>query len=313
MNHRLTAYALLLLVSVIWGVAGPVIKFTLGYFPPLVFLLYRLGLSSLVTVGIFIIKPAHIRWTIKGVGFIFFHSVFAIVLGLGLLFLGFDKTTSLTGVLITSTGPIMVAIAGALFLHEHITKYERIGIGIALIGTLIVTIAPIVNGAETKLVSLSGNLLIIGSLVVDTVGSVIAKEALRHRIPAWILVNTSFLIGFLILLPLVTATTPLSTLFSTISTAPIQAHFGVWYMALLSGTTAYTLQLIAMRSIELSEVAVFNYLFPIWAAPLALFWLGEKITLPFIIGAAVIATGVVIAEHKRRQKKQKRQSSKRKK
>lgn len=306
MNHRLTAYTLLLIVSIIWGVAGPVIKFTLEYLPPSIFLLYRLGISSLITVGILIIKPSHILWTFKGMKFIFLHSMFAIVLGLGLLFLGFDKTTSLTGVLITSTGPIMVAIAGALFLHEHITKHERIGIGIALLGALIVTIAPMMNGSETKLVSFSGNILIIGSIIVDTIGSVIAKDALRQRIPAWLLVNVSFLIGFLILLPLVTATTPLSTLYLTISSAPIQAHLGVWYMAIFSGTTAYTLQLIAMRSIELSEVAVFNYLFPIWAAPLAVLWLGEKITMPFVIGAAVIATGVIIAEHKRRQKKRRR-------
>ncbi|PJA42810.1 EamA family transporter, partial [Candidatus Woesebacteria bacterium CG_4_9_14_3_um_filter_39_10] len=41
--HRLKAYILLLIVAVIWGIAGPVIKFTLGGFPPLLFLTYRFG------------------------------------------------------------------------------------------------------------------------------------------------------------------------------------------------------------------------------------------------------------------------------
>ncbi len=83
-------------------------------------------------------------------------------------------------------------------------------------------------------------------------------------------------------------------------------HLGVWYMALLSGTLAYTLQNRAMQTIEVGEASIFGYLMPIWAAPLAFWWLGEKITIPFIIGACVIAIGVVIAESKKNRRKVRR-------
>ncbi|NTV79075.1 MAG: EamA family transporter [Clostridiales bacterium] len=40
--------------------------------------------------------------------------------------------------------------------------------------------------------------------------------------------------------------------------------------------------------------------YPIFAAPLAVIWLGEKITPVFIIGAIIIAVGVFIAEVKKK-------------
>ncbi|MDP1722492.1 MAG: DMT family transporter [Candidatus Gottesmanbacteria bacterium] len=303
MNHRYTAYFLLLIVSIIWGVAGPVIKFTLSSFPPIIFLTYRFALASALGATLWAIRPPQFRLKANTVPHIIAHSVLAVPLGLGLLFFGFDKTSSLTGSVISATGPIMVAIAGMLLLKEHITKPERIGIFLALLGTLIITVGPMVGGNGHALISIEGNLLIIVSLAADAIATVIAKVSLRDRVPAIVLTNISFMIGFVCFLPFLLYTYSIQEIVTTIASAPLSAHIGVLYMAFISGTLAYTLQKLAMKSIEVGEVAVFNYLFPIWAAPLALWWLGEKITLPFVIGAAVIATGVVIAEYKRRQKR----------
>jgi len=303
MNHRVTAYLLLLIVSIIWGVAGPVIKFTLGSFPPIIFLTYRFALASALGTTLWAVRPPKFKVNGNTIPHIILHSVLAVPLGLGLLFFGFDKTSSLTGTVISATGPIMVAIAGMILLKEHITKPERVGIALALFGTLIITVGPILGGNGQAIASLEGNLLIVGALVADAIGTVIAKVSLRDRVPAMALTNISFMIGLVVFLPFLLASYSINEIVTTIMNAPFSAHLGVLYMAFISGTLAYTLQKIAMKTIEIGEVAVFNYLFPIWAAPLALWWLGEKITLPFVIGAAVIATGVVIAEHKRRQKR----------
>lgn len=302
-HHRLTAYLLLLIVSIIWGVAGPVIKYTLGSFPPIIFLTYRFALASALGAVLWAIRPPKMRVNGNTVPHILLHSILAVPVGLGLLFFGFDKTTSLTGSVISATGPIMIAIAGVLFLREHITKPERIGIGLALLGTLIVTVGPMLNGNGHAFASFEGNLLIIAALAADAIGTVIAKVSLRDRVPAIALTNISFMIGLISFLPFLFASYSFREVLTTVTNAPLSAHLGVFYMAFLSGTLAYTFQKLAMKRIEVGEVAVFNYLFPIWAAPLALLWLGEKITLPFIIGASVIATGVVIAENKRRQKR----------
>jgi len=72
-------------------------------------------------------------------------------------------------------------------------------------------------------------------------------------------------------------------------------------MAILSGSLAYFLYVRAQRSIEVSEATLFNYLQPVFAIPLAIFWLGESLSTSFIFGAGIIALGLIIAEYKRRE------------
>ena len=77
-------------------------------------------------------------------------------------------------------------------------------------------------------------------------------------------------------------------------------HIGVFYMAVISGSIAFYLSNKAQKSIEIGEQALFGYMYPIFSAPLAVIWLGEKITPIFILGAITIATGVFIAEVKKK-------------
>ncbi len=301
MNHRLTAYLTLLVVSVIWGVAGPVIKFTLGDFPPLIFLTYRFALSAIVALIAFgMSRPRLPKRTGETLN-VFIYGFLTSTVTLGLLFLGYDKTTALTGTLLSAAAPIFVAIAGILFLRERVTKIERIGLSIAFVGTAVTVLEPVFKGNGHSLVSsLEGNLLVVASLLVGVILSVQSKLLLRNHSSPSMLTHTSFLIGFLTITPITIYYHNIPEIVSTLMTAPLPAHLGVWFMAFLSGTLAYTLWHKGQKAIEISEVSVFTYLYPIWATPLSVFWLGETITPGFIAGAMIIALGVAIAEHKRK-------------
>lgn len=69
-------------------------------------------------------------------------------------------------------------------------------------------------------------------------------------------------------------------------------------MALLSGGLAYWLYNKGEKTIESSEANIFNYLQPLFAIPVGYLWLGEAITIPFIVGSLVIAAGVLLAQTK---------------
>lgn len=304
MNRRLSAYLILLVVSIIWGVAGPVIKFTLSDFPPLIFLTYRFAISSVVGLIILALTKPKLPKSTKDTGLVLAHSLLAVPIGLGLLFFGFDKTTSLTGTLLTALAPIVTVVSGMLLLRERVTKIERIGISIAFGGSLITIVGPMLNGLRNGALvgSVEGNLLIIASLLVDTASTLLVKPILRRGVSASTLTHVAFIIGLITIAPIAIAFHG-SSIVTIILAAPISAHIGVWFMALLSGTLAYALRNYAIKSIEVSEAAVFSYLYPLWAAPLAVYWLGEKVTTPFLLGGTIIALGVVIAEYKRRHKR----------
>ena len=293
-SPRAKAYALLLITTAIWGVAGPIIKFTVGYLPPFIFLLYRFGIAAVFGL-VLLIKYTKNHWPVKtsDAVWIALYCFLTSTVSLSLLFLGYEQTTALDGSVINALYPIMVSTVGVAFLHEHVTTREKIGMALATLGTLAVIFEP---GA-----SLTGNLFIVASLLVGVILAVMAKLLLRHLAHFdFILTQLSFIIGFLTILPIAIFLYSPSTIYHLLSTIPASAHLGVWYMALLSGTLAYALWHRAQKTIETGETAVFTYLYPVFAFPLSLFWLHEKVSLVFILGALTTAAGVIIAELKPR-------------
>jgi drug/metabolite transporter (DMT)-like permease len=128
---------------------------------------------------------------------------------------------------------------------------------------------------------------------------ILGKKLLRKDVDPLTLTNTAFIVGFVTLLPFALPQI-ISSNFRVITSPSIPYHLGVFYMAFLSGTLAYLLSNKAQKTIEVGEAAVFSYLYPIFATPLAVLWLGEKITPFFIIGGVIIAVGVAVAEIKKR-------------
>lgn len=301
MSRRTTAYLLMLLVSAIWGAAPAVIKFTLADFPPLIFLTYRFFISSIIAVSYLALtgqklpkKPA--QWSR-----IIWHSILGFTIALGLLFYGFDKTTALAGNILTALGPMVTVVLAAVFLRERVTKSERTGILIALAGTLFIVFSPFLNGGIGNMLgALEGNALIIAALFADATAVILAKLSERSKVGAVVLAQLSFIIAFLTILPVALAVHGTQAIITTMLRAPLHAHLGVWFMAVVSGTIAYSLRNRAIRSIEVSETAPFHYLYPIWGAPLSLFWLKEHITAIQIAGSLIIAAGVLVAEHKKK-------------
>lgn len=294
---RLLAYLALLATAVIWGAAGPVIKFTLGGIAALPFLTYRFAISAALALlaipfgGLRLPRDRRILILATLYGFL------VSTVSLGLLFLGLEKTTVLDMTLMAVIGPLLILAAGELFFHERVTKRERLGLGVALVGTFLTVLEPILRNG-TAATQLEGNVLILLYLVANTAAVVLLKDLMRLGVSALALTNFSFLVGFLTILPLTIFAGDLPNLLTTIRQLELPYHLGVLFMALISGSLAYTLWTRAQKTIEIGEAAIFSYLYPVFSAPLAVFWLGEKITLPFILGAAVVAVGVFIAESK---------------
>lgn len=294
---RKRAYIELLVVAAIWGSAAPIIKYTLGGFSPTIFLTYRFFISTIIAIFFFIFKGINLPKDKKTLAYLLINGFLLSTVSLGLLFLGADKTTSVDSNLISAMSPVIVAIAGIFFLKEKVTKRESLGLLIALSGTFLTILEPIINGGGGFL-GLEGNLLVFAHIIVSAATAVLAKKVLRKGVDPLTATNLSFVIGFITILPF-SFSEIINSNFQVITLVPFSYHLGVWYMAVLSGTLAYILWHRAEKSIEIGEVGLFAYLYPIFGIPLSVFWLGEKITFPFFIGCILIAIGVVLAQYKK--------------
>src|SRR4030042_1335832 len=296
--HRLRAYIMLIIVSLIWALAGPIIKYTLGVLSPLTFLAYRFAISTVFGLSVFIFTGIRLPKDKKSLALIFIYGLFTSTIALGLLFWGLEKTTVVDMSLISITGPLMITVAGVIFLKEHVTKREKIGMFIALIGMLTTAVEPVIGG--DGITRLSGNILIILYLLGNTFSIVLLKILLRQGIKPLVLSSISFIIGFVTILPLTLLKYGFTNIIQTLEVTPFPYHLAVIFMAILSGNIAYALSDKAQKTIEISEAALFSYLYPILSIPIAVLWLNEKVSITFLLGAIIISVGIFVAEFKRR-------------
>lgn len=300
MTARTKAYTLLFVSTLISAIAGPVIKYTLDYLSPFVFLLYRFAIAAVVgAVALSFTKTPHWPSKLDQKFVLLIYGFLATTGSLVLLFLGYQRTTALTVSILDAIYPIMVTIAGVIFLRERVTRRENIGMGIAILGTLAVTGESFLHRSTSPDVLL-GNLLIIAALMVGVLLSVMTKILLRHPTNPLALTHLMFIIGFITILPITLYFHSWSEIMQQIINAPWQAHLGVLYMAIMTGTVAYTLWNIGQKSIEIGESSLFAYLYPVLTLPLSIFWLHEPITWPLIIGSAIITVGIIVAETKKK-------------
>ena len=297
--HRLKAYFYLLIVVAIWGIAGPVIKLTLGVLPWDILLLYRFFVSAVVFIPFIHKKDFHPLKNTKILFLAFIYMIFNTTISLSLLFAGTARTSLLSMNLISLFGPILTILGGYFFLKDRIPWIEKVGMSITFFGSLLLIIEPLIkfDGAQGEI---TGNIMIIGSLVTGTVAAIILKELLRKGVGAIFLANIGFVVGFLTIIPITLYFHPISNILNTLYSLPLNYHLGILYLAVFSGTIAYSLNNIAQKSIEVSELAVFNYLYPIISAVLAVWFLKETMTSLAYFGAGVTLVGIFITEIKRR-------------
>lgn len=319
MNSRLSAYLALLLTVAIWGVAGPVIKVTLRDIQPFTFLALRFFINTIVISPILLFYLRSHPIKVADLPRLSLLTLLGTTATLSLIFLGLDRTTALDATLIIATAPLFIVIGGSLIcikgvicLHERVTQLEKIGLAIALIGVGVAVIQPLLEQGVFAWENLTGNLLVLASNFTWTAFTLLAKEDFKRftfrakreeeAVPSlpgegftpFIVTAFSFIFGLFTFLPL--------ALLENLIPSPItyylspNAVLGVLYMSLLSSIVAYFTYAWGISKIEASEAALFFYLEPIFAAPFAYLWLGERITPTFLLGAAIIATGVILTE-----------------
>ena len=297
----------------IWGIAGPVIKLTLQDVPVFTFLLYRLILACLIVLPYLYLTLKRDPIEKRDLPGLFILGI-AGQASLAIVFLGLKYTTALDAAVISIAGPILTFLAGRYFYNEKITKLEILGISLATLGTLFVIIEPVLtagglNGGSERLL---GNVLILlyqftWPLYVILGKHMVGKDSkqinkafkffhlakLSKDYQPQTITAFSFYVGLAFFIPAAVIEASRPNYFPHFT---ITATLGILYMAIFSSVVAYVLYQWALKFLEAQEVAVYGYLAPLFALPAAFILLGETPTQTMLVGAAIIATGVVIAE-----------------
>ena len=310
-SKRTISIALMLLNTLLWGAALPIVKPALEVTTPFRYLFYRYLFAGIFSLPILFYFWPKVKNKVSNIPIVIVLEILGTTVALGLLYSGLALTTSIEASLIATTTPIFTTIGGILYLREKEERHEWIGLILAVVGTVLLAVEPLISGMNGNAsFSLTGNMLVFGQNIAIAIYYILAKKMYK-KLPKLFVTSISFYVGIVSFLVLSTLEFsawnlefPPTLALDFISVVRNDlSHPNVLlaslYMATFGSIIGLTAYIKGQDGMEASEASLFTYLQPIVYIPLATFFLKESVTLPMIIAVILIGIGVWWAEKRR--------------
>lgn len=287
MSKRALALAAATLVSLIYGINYTVAKDVMPeHVKPFAFIILRVGISTVLfwLCGLFIGKERIAKGDFPR---IIAAAFFGVALNMLAFFEGLSLTSPIMASVLMVTTPLIVLLLSAIIMREKIAMPKAVGIFLGLAGTLFLILygKDINQGRSVAW----GNFLVFINAISYGFYLIMVKK-LMDKYNAFAFIKWIYLFGFIIVLP-----------FGWTQMGEIQWHampgFIYWEIAFVVVFTtflAYLLNLLSMRQLKPTTVAVFIYLQPVFATVFAIAFGKDKLDLIKILSAVLIFAGVYL-------------------
>ena len=286
------------IVSIIYGLTFTIAKDVMPkYVKADGFILMRVGGSTILfwLVWLFTRLPETVRKEkIERADFprIIWAAFFGVALNMLSFFKGLTLTTPISASVIMVSTPMIVLVLSAIIIKERMRKRMVFGIVLGLIGTafLILYGKSVGNATNAGL----GNLLVFVNASSYGLYLVLVKK-LMDKYNAFTFVKWVYLIGFLMVLPFGWED------FEAVNWAllPIDIYWKIGFVVVFSTFLTYLLNLLSMKELKPTTIAVFVYLQPVFATIFAISLGKDELTLVKIVSALFIFSGVYLVTQKR--------------
>lgn len=269
-------------------------KTALREIPPLPLGLIRfLGASALLLLLLRRVRPPGQRMPPRSAWPRLLLLAFVVVpIGQGFFLTGLALSTAAHAALLYALTPLFVLLLAQALLREFPGVRTSVGTLIALGGTLYVLSW---RGLDLSRGPLAGDLLLLVAVVAWALYTAEGRALIGTHGPIAVIAWT-LIAGTVMYLPIGVASLAAPGAWHRILHASAGAWVGVVYLVLVTSVIAYLLWYWALAHLPAARVAVFTNLQPLATAVLAHFFLGEHITPQFVCGAAVVISGVVLAQ-----------------
>lgn len=294
-KHNIAILALLL-ASVIWGIATPILKLTLESIPPFTLAYLRFFIASLIMIPLFFYKSEWKKLDQTDLKTITLSGIFGITLNIGFLFAGASLTNGIHISILLGTEAACIILAAAFFLKEKLTKQVILGVLISFLGTVIIIGQPLFDHSKISSGNLLGDILILLAVIAWAIYTIGSKKISKKYKPI-IILPIIFLIGVITFFPLAVYEFIQNPLW-VMSVKPI-AVFGTLYYGLFCSIAAYFLYTWGLSYATATIAGIETYFIPLISIPASSLILKEKIDIYFIIGSICILLGLFVCEYKK--------------
>ncbi len=211
-----------------------------------------------------------------------------------LLFIkGLTLTLSIHASLLILVTPIFITFIAAWIGKEALNIFKIIGLILGIGGSIILVVQKESTGEGTNI--LLGNILVILNAISYAFYFVLVKPLMREYHPFEV-IRWLFTLGFFFMLPIGWSE------FSSIQWAALSLtnYLVLGTIVFFATFLAYLFNLYGISKLGASVTGAYIYTQPIFAGIIAVFVMGEKLTLQKIIAAALIIGGVLLVNKKSR-------------
>ena len=298
MSKRTLALIAATIVSIIYGMTFTIAKDVMpNYVQAYGFIIMRVGGSAILfwVVWLFSRISKDVRdEKIDRADYlrIFWAAFFGVALNMLSFFKGLSLTSPISASVLMVSTPIIVLVLSAIILKERMQKRMVFGIVLGLIGTAFLILYGKSSGNATN--PTLGNFLVFINASSYGLYLVIVKKLMEKYNPfnfaKWI-----YLIGFIMVLPFGWGE------FEAINWAlmPMDMYWKIGFVVVFSTFGTYMLNLLSMRELKPTTVAVFVYLQPFFATVFAISLGKDELTFVKIVSAILIFTGVYLVTQKK--------------
>lgn len=292
MSKRTWALLAAMMVSLIYGVSFTIAKDVMPtYVKPYGFILLRVLGATLLFWGVSFFGPKE-KIQLNDFPRIIAAAFFGVALNMLTFFKGLSLTSPISAAVIMVTTPIIVLILSAIIMKEKMKFRKIIGILLGLFGTgfLILYGKSIGNASNAML----GNFLVFVNAVSYGFYLIIVKK-LMDKYNAFTFVKWIYAFGLLMVLPFGWSE------YQEIhwSTIPTYILWEIGFVVLFTTFFTYLFNLVSMRELKPTTVAVFIYLQPLFATIFAIGLRKDELTLVKIVSAVLIFVGVYLVTQKK--------------
>ena len=280
------------IVSIIYGVTFTIAKDVMPfYIDAYGFILLRVGGSGILFWLIWLFLPKE-KVALADFPRIIAAALFGVALNMLTFFKGLSLTSPISAAVIMVTTPMIVLVLSALIIKERMRKRKVCGIVLGLIGTAFLILCGKSIGSATH--AGLGNFLVFVNAVSYGFYLIIVKK-LMDKYNAFSFVRWIYLFGFLMVLPFGWSQ------FEAVnwSTVPAIISWKIVFVVAFSTFLTYLLNLLSMKELKPTTVAVFIYLQPLFATVFAIGLGKDELNWVKISAAILIFSGVYLVTQKK--------------
>jgi drug/metabolite transporter (DMT)-like permease len=280
------------IVSIIYGVTFTIAKDVMPlYIDAYGFILLRVGGSVILFWLVWLFMPKE-KIALNDFPRIIAAAFFGVAFNMLTFFKGLSLTSPISAAVIMVSTPMIVLTLSAIILKERMQKRMVFGIILGLIGTAFLILYGKSIGSATN--AGLGNFLVLVNAISYGFYLIIVKK-LMDKYNAFTFVKWIYLFGFIMVLPFGWSQ------FQTVNWAlvPMDICWKIGFVVVFSTFLTYLLNLLSMKELKPTTVAVFIYLQPLFATIFAISLGKDELSLVKIGSAVLIFVGVYLVTQKK--------------